>query len=288
MLSVAIHKDIAEYQPKVIGKLTGRTLISITVALGLSIAVAVYMNLVLKIDPTDHLEFIYAVSLPCWCCGFWKPHGLPFEQFALLWLQHQLSDNRLFYKPSMFKSGFVKTPDEITQSRKGKLYDKICTLPKGKYLLTVESAPDGYDKPAKSTSFTVKGNGEKVSAFAFLAKHVDKTAKSSESEDNVEATPADDGASQNQNNQAENSSADMNRGASAPSSGNGQPSSTSTPTTTKTIHHPAETIRIAICDTCGADITDDIEGHKKSTGHPWYHYDAKVVKEAWDETVTVN
>lgn len=25
MLSVAIHKDIAEYQPKVIGKLTGRT-----------------------------------------------------------------------------------------------------------------------------------------------------------------------------------------------------------------------------------------------------------------------
>lgn len=72
MLSVAIHKDIAEYQPKVIGKLTGRTLISITVALGLSISVAVYMNLVLKIDPTDHLEFIYAVSLPCWCCGFWK------------------------------------------------------------------------------------------------------------------------------------------------------------------------------------------------------------------------
>ena len=173
---------------------------------------------------------------------------------------------------------------------------KICTLPKGKYLLTVESAPDGYDKPAKSTSFTVKGDGKKVSAFAFLAKHVDKTAKSGESEDNAEATPAD-GASQNQdassdgqnqNNQAENSSADMNRGASAPSSGNGQPSSTSTPTTTKTIHHPAETIRIAICDTCGADITDDIEGHKKSTGHPWYHYDAKVVKEAWDETVTVN
>ena len=175
---------------------------------------------------------------------------------------------------------------------------KICTLPKGKYLLTVESAPDGYDKPAKSTSFTVKGDGKKVSAFAFLAKHVDKTAKNSESEDNAEATPADE-ASQNQdassngqdqNNQAENSSAGMDSGASVPSSGNGQSSSasTSSPTKTMTIHHPAETIRIAICDTCGADITDDIEGHKKSTGHPWYHYDAKVVKEAWDETVTVN
>ena len=175
---------------------------------------------------------------------------------------------------------------------------KICTLPKGKYLLTVESAPDGYDKPAKSTSFTVKGDGKKVSAFAFLAKHVDTTANSSESEYNAEATPADEASQnqdassngQNQNNQAENSSAGMDSGASVPSSGNGQSSSasTSSPTKTMTIHHPAETIRIAICDTCGADITDDIEGHKKSTGHPWYHYDAKVIKDAWDETVTVN
>lgn len=174
---------------------------------------------------------------------------------------------------------------------------KICTLPKGKYLLTVESAPDGYDKPAKRTSFTVKGDGKKVSAFAFLAKHVNKTAESSKSEDNAEVTPAD-GASQNQdassdgqnqNNQVENSSAGTDSGASSPSSGNGQPSSASTSSQTKTmtIHHPAETIRIAICDTCGADITDDIEGHKKSTGHPWYHYDAKVIKDAWDETVTV-
>ena len=57
MLSVAIHKDIAEYQPKVIGKLTGRTLISITVALGLSISVAVYMNLVLKITLSSSMRF---------------------------------------------------------------------------------------------------------------------------------------------------------------------------------------------------------------------------------------
>lgn len=42
MLSVAIHKDIAEYQPKVIGKLTGRTLISITVALGLPARLALH------------------------------------------------------------------------------------------------------------------------------------------------------------------------------------------------------------------------------------------------------
>ena len=33
MLSVAVHKDIAEYQPKIVGKMTMRTLVSITGAL---------------------------------------------------------------------------------------------------------------------------------------------------------------------------------------------------------------------------------------------------------------
>ena len=37
MLSVAVHKDIGEYQPKLIGKMTTRTLASIAGALGASI-----------------------------------------------------------------------------------------------------------------------------------------------------------------------------------------------------------------------------------------------------------
>ena len=45
MLSVAIHKDIGEYQPKVIGKMTGRTLVSIAGALGAAVASGLYMAL---------------------------------------------------------------------------------------------------------------------------------------------------------------------------------------------------------------------------------------------------
>ena len=37
MLSVAVHKDIAEYQPKIVGKMTMRTLVSITGALSVSV-----------------------------------------------------------------------------------------------------------------------------------------------------------------------------------------------------------------------------------------------------------
>ena len=44
MLSVAVHKDIAEYQPKVVGKMTGRTLASIAGALGCSVLTGLYIS----------------------------------------------------------------------------------------------------------------------------------------------------------------------------------------------------------------------------------------------------
>ena len=43
MLSVAVHKDIAEYQPKIVGKMTMRTLVSITGALSVSVLAGLYI-----------------------------------------------------------------------------------------------------------------------------------------------------------------------------------------------------------------------------------------------------
>ncbi len=40
---------------------------------------------------------------------------------------------------------------------------KICTLPKGKYLLTVESAPDGYDKPSRHRTVMINQQKAPVS-----------------------------------------------------------------------------------------------------------------------------
>jgi hypothetical protein len=108
MLSVAVHKDVAEYQPKIIGKLTARTLISISCALGLSLLTGLYIHFVLGLDVSDFMIVIYAVSLPFWCAGFWQPKGMPFEKFIVLWVQHHFSDNHLLYRPSMIKIGYVK------------------------------------------------------------------------------------------------------------------------------------------------------------------------------------
>lgn len=59
MLSVTVHKDIAEYQPKVVGKMTGRTLISIVGALGVSVLTGVYLYFVLGLNPGDYMMVIY-------------------------------------------------------------------------------------------------------------------------------------------------------------------------------------------------------------------------------------
>lgn len=130
MLSVAVHKDIAEYQPKIIGKMTSRTLVSIAGALGVSVVCAVYMYFVLGLNPTDYTFVIYAVSLPFWACGFIRPHGMPFEKFVPLWLRANFTNDRIFYVPAMFLAGLGKVdkPAAKKGSIYGKAYRKQCNL----------------------------------------------------------------------------------------------------------------------------------------------------------------
>ena len=119
MLSVAVHKDIAEYQPKVVGKMTGRTLASIAGALGCSVLTGLYIYFVLGWNVGDNMMLIYAVSLPFWCCGFIRPKGMPFERFAVLWLKANFGVERIFYTPSMQLSGLVG-PSDGKNTKKGR------------------------------------------------------------------------------------------------------------------------------------------------------------------------
>lgn len=82
-------------------KMTMRTLVSITGALSVSVLAGLYIYFVLGLNVSDCTYFIYAVSLPFWCVGFVKPCGMPFEQFAPLWLKANFTNDRIFYKPSM-------------------------------------------------------------------------------------------------------------------------------------------------------------------------------------------
>lgn len=122
MLSVAVHKDLGEYQPKIIGKLTARTLTCITGALGLSVFTGCYMYFVLGLNVTENMIIIYGVSLPFWLCGFFKPKGMPFERFFPLWLHYKFSDNRIYYSSTMYRIGLADTSQSA--KKEGKVYDK--------------------------------------------------------------------------------------------------------------------------------------------------------------------
>ncbi len=121
MLSVAVHKDVAEYKPKIIGKLTLRTLLSIAGAVGSAVLAGIYLHFVLGINVASNSFLIYIVSTPFWLIGFWSPKGMKFEEFLAAWLRHKLSNNRLNYIPSMIKIGYASN---ITKRRKEKIYVK--------------------------------------------------------------------------------------------------------------------------------------------------------------------
>lgn len=123
MLSVTVHKDIAEYQPKVVGKLTLRTLISISGALGSSVLAGLYMYFVLGWNVGDHIMVVYAVSLPFWLCGFFRPKGMKFEEFLPLWLKAKFTDDRIFYVPSLYLAGLAPHHAK-PKNMKGKVYEK--------------------------------------------------------------------------------------------------------------------------------------------------------------------
>ena len=110
MLSVAVHKDIAEYQPKIVGKMTMRTLVSITGALSVSVLAGLYIYFVLGLNVSDCTYFIV------------KPCGMPFEQFAPLWLKANFTNDRIFYKPSMRLAGLLSESENSKQ--KGTIYGK--------------------------------------------------------------------------------------------------------------------------------------------------------------------
>ncbi|MCL2322244.1 MAG: PrgI family protein [Oscillospiraceae bacterium] len=125
MLSVAVHKDVSEYQPKIFGKLTSRTLISIVCAIGFSLLSAVYLVFVLKVSVSDNVWLIYAVSIPFWLIGFAKPYGMKFEEFFPAWLRHQLTNGRIMYIPTYRKLEYMAVMEGGIYEKEYKKFTKI-------------------------------------------------------------------------------------------------------------------------------------------------------------------
>lgn len=96
-LQIPIQKDIGEYEEKVIGKMSFRTLVCVAGGFGSAIAVACGCWFLLGVEPSNAAFPVMCASLPFWLTGFWRPYGIKAEKFAPLLAAHHINDQHLLY-----------------------------------------------------------------------------------------------------------------------------------------------------------------------------------------------
>lgn len=100
-LQIPIQKDIGEYQEKIVGKMSLRTLLCVAGGFSCAIAVAAIVYFAFHIEVGNATLPVMAAALPFWLAGFWRPYGMKLEEYLpLLADQHLGSRRLLFSSPS--------------------------------------------------------------------------------------------------------------------------------------------------------------------------------------------
>ena len=97
-LQIPIQKDIGEYEEKIVGKLSFRTLVCVAGGFGSAILVAAICHFWIGIEVADAAFPVMCASIPFWLAGFWRPFGMRAEKFAPLLFSHHMKDQRLLYE----------------------------------------------------------------------------------------------------------------------------------------------------------------------------------------------
>lgn len=117
-LQIPIQKDIGEYEEKIVGKLSFRTLLCIVGGFGSAIAVAALCYFALGIEVSNAAFPVMCASMPFWLAGFWRPFGMKAEEFVPLFMDHHLSDQKLLY--TCPKNRSIEAPMPGKPSRKAR------------------------------------------------------------------------------------------------------------------------------------------------------------------------
>lgn len=96
-LQIPIQKDIGEYQEKIVGKMSLRTLVCVTGGFACAIAVACIVYFCFHIEVGNATLPVMAAALPFWLAGFWRPYGMKLEEFIPLLIDHHFGSKRLLF-----------------------------------------------------------------------------------------------------------------------------------------------------------------------------------------------
>lgn len=119
-LQIPIQKDIGEYQEKIVGKMSFRTLVCVAGGFASAIAVACFVYLVLGIPVANATLPVMAAAIPFWLAGFWRPYRMRLEEFLPLFLDHKTECQHMEYVPCAVAGPSGKKPLEAKrrQTRK--------------------------------------------------------------------------------------------------------------------------------------------------------------------------
>lgn len=90
-LRIPVQKDIGEYEEKIVGKMSLRTLACVSLGFGSAVGAAAFVHLGLHADVADAAFPIMLCSMPFWLAGFWRPFGMRAEELLPLLAAHELS-----------------------------------------------------------------------------------------------------------------------------------------------------------------------------------------------------
>lgn len=100
-LRIPVQKDIGEYEEKIVGKMSLRTLACVSLGFGSAVGAAAFVHLGLRADVADAAFPIMLCSMPFWLAGFWRPFGMRAEELLPLLAAHELSPQLLAYEPCL-------------------------------------------------------------------------------------------------------------------------------------------------------------------------------------------
>lgn len=103
-LRIPVQKDIGEYEEKIVGKMSLRTLGCVSLGFGSAVGAAAFVHLGLHADVADAAFPIMLCSMPFWLAGFWRPFGMRAEELLPLLAAHELSPQLLAYEPCLAAS----------------------------------------------------------------------------------------------------------------------------------------------------------------------------------------
>ena len=83
-LRIPVQKDIGEYEEKIVGKMSLRTLACVSLGFGSAVGAAAFVHLGLHADVADAAFPIMLCSMPFWLAGFWRPFGMRAEELLPL------------------------------------------------------------------------------------------------------------------------------------------------------------------------------------------------------------